>query len=97
MMEKILVELGMGNLPEEEKISTMERIGKILYQAVMLRVMDTMTDEQAETFGKAMGENPTPEFIINYLKGVLPNMNQIIEEEALKFKAESKAIMSLGV
>ena len=95
-MQKILDELGMGNLPEEEKQAMMERIGKILYQAVMLRVMDIMTDAQAGQFDKAIGENTNPEYILNYLRTQIPNFQQIVDEEALKFKAESKAIMSLG-
>lgn len=86
--------LGISTLPEEEQKNTMEKMGGIVYQEIMLRAIDLLSEEDKNQFEKIMQENPNPEAMFAFLEEKIPNIEEIANEEAEKFKADSANIMS---
>ena len=91
--QNIIEILGIDKLPVEQQKEAMERLGGIVYQEVMLRVLDLMTDEDKDAFEKLMEENPDPEVMFTYLASKVPNIDTMIVEEAESLKKEAVDIM----
>ncbi len=85
--------LELGNFPPEKQEEILLRVGAIIYQNVLMRVMETMTDQNQDEFEKLLDNNASPQDIFSFLKKNVENFEKIIEEEALKFKNKAVSIM----
>lgn len=92
--ENIIKTLGIDVLPVEKQKEAMERLGAIVYQEVMLRVLDIMSEEDKDAFESLIEKNPDPEIMFGFLSEKVPTIDQIVAEEAEKLRAESAEIMS---
>jgi hypothetical protein len=92
--KNIVLILGINTLPVEKQKEAMERLGAIVYQEVMLRVLDILTEEDKDEFEKLIEKDPNPEKLFEYLFDKLPNFEEIVKEEAEKLREESAEIIS---
>lgn len=86
--------LGIDALPIEKQKEAMERLGAIVYQEVMLRVLELMNEEDKDAFEKLVSTNQDPEAMFTFLAEKIPNIEAIVGEEAEKLRTESGDIMS---
>jgi len=91
--QNIIQILGIDKLPVEQQKDAMERLGGIVYQEVMLRVLDIMSEEDKDEFEKLIEKNPDPEIMFTHLATKVPNIDKIVEEEARSLREESADIM----
>ncbi|MFA6386644.1 MAG: hypothetical protein WCW04_02665 [Candidatus Paceibacterota bacterium] len=91
--KNIVLTLGINTLPVEKQKEAMERLGAIVYQEVMLRVLDILTEEDKDAFEKLIEKNPDPELLFGFLSDKVSNLDEIVKEEAEKLREESKEIM----
>jgi hypothetical protein len=89
----IITTLGIDKLPVEQQNEALEKSGAIVYQEVMLRALEEMSDEDKDAFEKLLESNPTPEIMFGFLSEKVPTIDSIAKEEAEKFIADSKEIM----
>lgn len=90
LQENIIKDLGIDNLPQKEQEETLLSIGRIIFQSVLIRVMEELDDKGKDEFEKILTENPNDEeAILNFLRSKLPNLDEIVNEEVVKFKQES--------
>jgi hypothetical protein len=92
--KNIVLILGINKLPVEKQKDAMESLGGIVYQEVMFRVIDILSDEDKNEFEKLTEKNPSPEIIFGFLANKVPNLGDIAKEETLKLNEETKDIMS---
>lgn len=90
----VIKTLGIDTLPLEQQKEAMEKMGAIVYQEVILRVLELMTEEDKDEFEKLLEKNPDPETMFTFLGQKVSNVEEIVAEEAEKFRAESADIMS---
>lgn len=93
IQKKITKVLEIDNLPPQELQEMIMRIGTVIYQNVLMRVMETMKEKDQDEFEELLDKNASPEEIFSFLKEKVKNFEEIIEEEALKFKDKSSKIM----
>ena len=86
--------LDIEGLPVEEQQEIILRVGGIIYQNVLMRVMETMPDTDQDEFEKLLDKNAQPEEIFSFLKNKVQNFEKIIEEESTQFKDKASNIMS---
>ncbi len=92
----LVKELGLENLPEKDQREILLSFSKIVFQAIMLRLLDEMPDETKEELGKLLEEKPEDdEALYNFLKEKVPNFDRICAEEIAKLKAESLEYLKL--
>jgi predicted transposase YdaD len=91
--KNIIEILGIDKLPTDKQKEAMERLGGIVYQEVMLRALETMTEEDKDAFEKMIETNPDPEAMFTYLGTKVPNLNEIVSEEAESLRAEAAEII----
>lgn len=91
--KNIIVTLGINKLPVEKQKEAMERLGSIVYQEVMLRVLDILNEEDKDTFEKMVEKDPNPEILFEFLSIKITNFAEIVKEEAENLREESAEIM----
>jgi len=93
-IEKNIIEvLGLENLPKEEAEEILIRTGAIIYENVLLRVMETMTEKDQDDFEKILDNKEKPEEIFSFLQNRVKDFEKIVKEEAEKFKNKTSNIM----
>ena len=96
--KNITQELGIDALEEPEKTQILERIGKLIYQGIMLRVVELLDEESSVELEKIIdthGESATAgEKILEFIDSKNIDINKIVEEEVIRFKKESLETMS---
>ncbi|MBI4691842.1 MAG: hypothetical protein HY773_00110 [Candidatus Terrybacteria bacterium] len=94
LQKNIISDLGLDKLSEKEQEEALQSIGRIIFQSVLIRVMEEMDDKGKDEFEKVLSEKPNDEeAILNFLQTKLPNLNEIVNEEVAKFKQESVDFM----
>ena len=92
--DNIIKDLELNKLSPEEQEETLLRVGNIIYQNVLMRVLEVMPDKDQDEFEKILDGNGSAEEIFTFLKNKNPNFEQIIMEESKKFNNHASDIMS---
>ena len=87
--------LGIDSLPIEKQKEAIERLGAIVYQETMLRVLDILSEEDKDAFQALIEKNPDPETLFSFLSEKVPTLDTIVNEEAEKLRTEAGSIMEL--
>ncbi len=92
--QNIIKELGLDMLPEKEQQEALLRVGKIIFQSVLIRVMEELNTKGKNQLTKLLTEKPDDEkIILDFLKSKIPDLNKIVNEEIIHFKQESLGFM----
>lgn len=90
-------ELGFENLSLEQQKNLTERMGQLLFQAVLTRVIEVLTDEEKDQLDQVLskdGETEYPEELIEFLNSKVSNLSEIIAEEVAQLKKEGSEFLS---
>ncbi len=97
LQKNITKELGLENLPEDKRDEIYLRISKIIYQNIMIRVVDALKEEDRDEFNKLLDEDIKAEEesdkILEFLRSKIENFDNIVAEEIVKFKEKSVDVM----
>jgi len=93
--ENIIKELGLESLPEEKKMEILLNVGRIIQQNIILRILDELKDEKdKDEFDELLGKKGDDEqAVTEFLQSKIPNLDEIVNEEIVKFKQESVDFM----
>jgi len=87
--ESLLVELGLGNLPKEEKSKLLAHIYETLETRVGMRLASRMSNTQLDEFETFINTNDE-KGALKWLEANFPNYPQVVAEELDKLKVEIK-------
>lgn len=94
LQKNIIKDLGLENLSEKEQEETLLSIGRIIFQSVIIKVIEELDEAGKDEFEKILAEKPNDEeAILNFLRSKLPNLDEIVNDEVSKFKQESVDFM----
>jgi hypothetical protein len=94
LKQNIIKDLGLEALPEEEQEEALLSVGRIIFQAVLIRVLQELDDQGKDEFDKLLSEKPNDEeAILKFLTEKVPDLNSIVREEVSKFKQETVDFM----
>lgn len=88
--DNLLKELGLGDLPAEEKNKMLAHIYETLELRVGMRLAEQMTDAQLDEFEAFIDRNDEPG-ALKWLETNFPDYKQVVADELEKLKAEIKA------
>lgn len=88
LQKDLIAELGLGSLPDDKKEELVLRIGELIQQNVVLRIISEMSESDKDEFEKVLSQD-NGEKTLEFLQGKFPNLNQVAEEEIAKFKQEA--------
>lgn len=87
--DNLLRELGLGELPPEEKNKMLAHIYETLELRVGMRLAEKMTDAQLDEFEAFIDRNDE-EGALHWLETNLPNYKDVVADELDKLKQEIK-------
>ncbi len=83
----IVKEWGLDSLPYEKQLEMVERIGKIIYQALLVRSLDILSEKEQEEFDELLDQDSTtPDDVLGFLQKKIPNFEKIVLEERKSLK-----------
>jgi len=91
--KKLNEALNLSVLFPEEQEEIIERVGVLIYQNVLGRTLEIMSDADQNEFEKLLDENQGPVEVISFLRNKIPDLETIIVEEANKLREKSEGIM----
>lgn len=97
--DNLLIELGLGTLPPQDKNQMLTHIYQTLEMRVGMQLASQMTDQQLDEFEKLMPlDQDTKEVkeqkeqaALKWLETNFPNYKQVVADELAKLKEEIKA------
>ena len=97
--DNLLRELGLGDLPPQEKNRMLAHIYETLEMRVGVRLAEGMSDQQLNEFEKLMpletdsdeAKKQKEQDALKWLETNFPNYKQVVADELEKLKAEIKA------
>jgi predicted RNA-binding Zn ribbon-like protein len=87
--DNLLIELGLGSLPPEEKNKMLAHIYETLEMRVGMTLAQQMTNEQLTEFETFIDSNDEAG-ALKWLETNFPNYKQVVADELEKLKAEIK-------
>jgi hypothetical protein len=83
LQNDIMTQFGFDKLPEAEQTEMYQKIGTVLFQAILVRALEEMTDEQPDD----------PGALAQYLQANVPNFEELAADEVARFRASAMEIM----
>jgi len=89
LSKDMVVEWGLSNLPEIKQVEMVDRIGRLLYQAILVRSLDILSEKEQTEFDLLLDENTTtPQDVLKFLADKIPTFETMRQEEVAKLKAD---------
>lgn len=85
----IIKELGLENLSDDEKLDILSRLSTLVQKRVMVRILDTLSDEQKDEMGELLEkQSENADALTDWLSGKVENLPGIVEQETNNVKTE---------
>ncbi len=89
LSKDIIKEWGLGSLSPEKQMEMVERIGRIIYQAVLVRTLDILSEKDQDEFDALLDQDTTtPDEVLAFLQKKIPTFEQIMLEERKSIKED---------
>lgn len=84
---------GTKEMSEAQRDDFMERVGNIVMEAAVLRLLASLKEEQIEELETHLVDESSPEVLLEYLLSNYPDFSGMIEEEINAFRSEAEEIL----
>ncbi len=89
LSKEIITEWNLGTLPKENRTDLVSRISRMLFQALMVRSLDILSEgEQAELDDLMNQNSTTTDDVLIFLKSKIPTFSMLVKEERENLKKE---------
>jgi len=89
LSHEIIQEWGLGKLPEEKQVELVERIGRMIYQAVLVRALDILSEKEQVELDLLLDEDvTTPQDVLVFLNSKIPTFERLVQEERISLKED---------
>lgn len=89
LSKEIIKEWKLDSLPETKREEVVNRIGRILYQAILVRTLEILSDEEQTELDGIMDKNETtPKDVLLFLKKKIPTFETLVKEERDNLKSD---------
>lgn len=85
----IIKEWGLQSMPPEKQEEMIERIGRMLYQAILVRSLDILSEKEQDEFDTLLDKNETtPQNVLAFLESKIPTFQTLLSEEKMSLKRD---------
>ena len=89
LSQDIINEWGLQNLSEAEQVNYIERIGRLIYQAILVRSLDILSSGEEIEFDALLDQDSTtPEDVLAFLQKKIPTFHLLLKEEIERLKED---------
>jgi succinate dehydrogenase flavin-adding protein (antitoxin of CptAB toxin-antitoxin module) len=94
LTQDISAELGLDGLSAEEQQKTLQKVGDIIFQRVMMRVIDELDEKSKEDLDKLLAvKKNDAAAMMDFMRAKLPSFDDLVMEEVAGFKKETIELM----
>jgi len=91
--ENIITMFGIHKLPEGEQEEAINRLGKIIFQNVLIRVLPLLEEKDLKKYENLIESNVEADELMNFFFETVPGFLQIVTEESESFRIESAKVL----
>ncbi len=74
-------------MPATEQNTIVERIGRILYQAILVRSLDILSEKEQVEFDELLDmDSTTPDEVLAFLQKKIPTFEKMVDDEKKSLK-----------
>ncbi len=85
----IIKEWGLQSMPPEKQEEIIERIGRMLYQAILVRSLDILSEKEQNEFDTILDkDDTTPQNVLAFLESKIPTFQTLLSEEKMSLKRD---------
>ncbi len=89
LSKDIIKEWGLESLSPDKQEEMVERIGRILYQAILVRSLDILSEQEQEEFDQLLDKDETtPQMALAFLESKIPTFQVLLREEKINLKRD---------
>jgi hypothetical protein len=89
LSQDVIHEWGLGELDAAKQVEMVDRIGRLMYQAILVRALDILSDKEQTEFDLLLDEDTTtPNDVLAFLAAKIPTFEQLVRDERNKLKME---------
>ena len=89
LSKDIIKEWGLANLPEQRQTEVVNRIGRILYQALLVKSLDILSEkEQTDMDNLLDNDSTTPEDVLRFMQSKIPTFDILVKDERKRLKED---------
>lgn len=92
--ENIITLFGIDKLPENEQEDTINRIGKIIFQNVLIRILPLLKEEDLKKYENLIENNIGADELMDFFFETVPGFLQIVAEESENFRKDSAEVLN---
>ncbi len=87
LSKDVIKEWGLTSMPATEQNTMVERIGRILYQAILVRSLDILSEKEQVEFDELLDQDSTtPDEVLAFLQKKIPTFEQMVLDEKKSLK-----------
>lgn len=88
-IKKTIIDLfEIDKMAPEEAALMIERLGKLVFQKVLIRVLPLLSKEDMTEYEKIIDSQEGPEVLFKFFGDKVPNFENIVKEEAENLRTE---------
>jgi hypothetical protein len=85
----IIKEWGLSSLSKEKQKEMVDRLERVLYQAILVRALDILNEIEQTEFDLLLDEDQTtPSDVLSFLEKKIPTFKKLVEDEKKALKDE---------
>ncbi len=89
LSKKLIADWDMESLSEQERIDFIDRVSRLVYQAVLVRSLDILSVVEQEELDRLLDVNSTtPEDVFVFLDKKIPTFHMLVKDEVEAVKQD---------
>lgn len=92
VQQTIIDELGLSDLPEEQKEELMLKMTEAVLKRIFLETMEKLSEKEQEEYSKMIDESATPKRLEEFLREKIAGYDEMVKKTIADFKAAMKAV-----
>ncbi len=82
IIKDVAKEWDLSSLSQNKQAEMAERLGRMLYQALLVRSLDILSESEQDELDSILdNDDATPEKVIAFLRSKIPTFNTLLKEE----------------
>jgi hypothetical protein len=94
--QEIVKKMQVEALPPEEQAKMVEQFSEILFQAILARGLEALSEEQKDALDKELEKNPNggPDLFMDFFVTNIPDFQSMMDEEMQRIIDRVEQVMS---
>jgi hypothetical protein len=96
--EQLIKDLTLESLPPDEQMAVVEKFSDTLFQAILVRGMEALTDAQKDALDAALKAKPdgSQDTVMDFLMEHIPGFEAVIDEEVRRIQSRIADAIAKG-